>query len=279
MLRVIVGLIAALCTAGCATTADDVDTAWPLAVRIHSYGEYQDAAWEHLPSIGVNYIFLSVPAADEKDVVMTKLAAHGLTPVVLRGDADLSKPTFAEDLAPQLAICEQMGVQYMFLSAKRGGTPKETAYERLRAAGDIAKEHGVIIGLETHPDLGTNGTVQVETMEGVSHPNVRVNFDTANITYYNKDTSAVAELEKSIGYLGMVEFKDHNGEFETWVFPVLGEGVVDFPTIVDRLHETGYTGPVTIEFEGTKGVELNREQTLAAIEACVEEARKLANFK
>ncbi len=157
-------ILAIALTAGCATTAVDVEAAWPLAVRIHSYGDYQEAAWEHLPAIGVNYIFLSVPAADEKNVTMTKLAAHGLTPVVLRGDADLSQPTFAENLAPQLAICEQMGVKYMFLSAKRGDTPKETAYARLRAAGDIAKEHGVIIGLETHPDLGTNGDVQVETM-------------------------------------------------------------------------------------------------------------------
>lgn len=53
-----------------------------------------------------------------------------------------------------------MGVRYMFLSPKHTGVDKETAYERLRRLGEIAKGYGVIITLETHPDLGTNGDVQ-----------------------------------------------------------------------------------------------------------------------
>ena len=248
---------------------------WPLAVRIHSYGEYQDAAWTHLPELGVEYLFLSVPEPGEVDATMEKLQAHGLKPLVMRGSAELSKSTFVEDIAPQLAICKKMGVKYMFLSAKRGDSSKEEAYARLRAAGDIARDHGVVIALETHPDLGTNGAVQIETMETVNHPNIRVNFDTANITYYNKDTSAVDELKKSIGYVGTVEFKDHSGGLETWDFPVLGKGTVDFPVIVDMLREHNYQGPITLEFEGTRGVELNEAETKQAIADCVAAARQL----
>ncbi len=172
-----------------------------------------------------------------------------------------------------------MGVKYMFLSAKRGEAPKDAAYERLRAAGDVAREHGVTIALETHPDLGTNGDVQLETMRAIDHPNVRVNFDTANITYYNKDTSAVLELAKIIDYVATIEFKDHSGEFETWDFPVLGQGVVDFPQVVKMLKEHGYAGPVTLEFEGTQGVTLNETEQELAIAESVAYARALASFK
>lgn len=243
-----------------------------------SYGDYQDAGWAHLQQIGVKYIFMQVPGPGEVEAAQQKLKPYGLTPLVFRGSADLSKDAFAEELEPQLAVCEQMGVKYLFLSAKRGDSPLEAAYERLRGAGDAAKAHGVIIGLETHPDLGTNGAVQVETMQAVNHPNIRVNFDTANITYYNENTTAVDELKKSIDYVATVEFKDHTGGLETWDFPVLGKGIVDIPAIIAMLREKGYSGPVTLEFEGTKGVELTQEQTLQAIADCVAYARSIGNF-
>lgn len=245
----------------------------PLAVRIMSYGDYQDDAWSHLPSIGVNYLFMGVPEADAIETTQQKLRAHGLTPLVFRGSADLSKETFAEELAPQLAVCEAMGVKYLFLSAKRGDASKEAAYARLRAAGEVAKAHGVIITLETHPDLGTNGDVQVETMQAVDHPNIRVNFDTANITYYNRNTDAIAELKKSIDYVATVELKDHTGGFESWDFPVLGRGIVGIPSVLALLRAAKYAGPITIEFEGTEGVTLNREDTLEAIAESVAWAR------
>lgn len=270
-----------LLAGGCATAQqkDATNEAWPLAVRIMSYGKYEEAAWAHLQQIGVKYLFMAVPAPADVEAVSAKLKTHGLTPVVFRGSADLSKDTFAQELEPQLATCQAMGVQYLFLSAKRGESPKEAAYERLRAAGEIAKQYGVIIALETHPDLGTNGDIQIETMKAVNHPNVRVNFDTANITYYNQNTTAVDELRKSIGLVATVEFKDHSGAFETWEFPVLGQGVVDFPAVVSMLREQGYSGPVTLEFEGTKGIELTEDQTLKAIADSVAYARSIGVFK
>lgn len=251
---------------------------WPLAVRLMSYGKYQDAAWAHLQSIGVKHIFLPVPAPADMEATMKKLKDHGLDAPVVRGSAELSKDSFVADITAQLDVCAKMGVKYMFLSAKREGVALEEAHARLRAAGDAAKAKGVTITLETHPDLGTNGDVQVQTMKAVNHPNVRVNFDTANITYYNKNTSAVAELKKSLALVGTVEFKDHNGEFETWNFPVLGQGVVDFPAIVKLLRDNKYAGPVTLEFEGVKGTELNEEQTKQAIADTVAYARSLKCF-
>ena len=265
----------------CATAQQQCadEPAWPLAVRFRSYGDFAEAAWSHLPEIGVKHVFMSVPAPEDVGPTLARLHAHGLTPLVVRANAELSEEGFVEDVAAELGVCEKMGVKYMFLSAKRKETPKEVAYERLRRAGEAAREHGVIIALETHPDLGTNGAVQCETMEAVNHPNIRVNFDTANITYYNKNTSALAEMTKSIGFVGTVEFKDHSLGFETWDFPEVGKGKVDFPAIVRFLRKHGYAGPVTIEFEGTKGIELDEAQTKQAIADSVAYVRTLGNFK
>jgi len=260
-------------------TAFAADAGWPLAVRLASYGSFEAAAWTQLPSIGVNHIFLPVPAPADADAVMTKCKDANLKPLVIRGNTDLSKESSVEELAGQLAICRKMGVDYMFLSAKRNGAEKEAVYDRLRKAGDAAKALGITIVLETHPDLGTNGDVHLETMKAINHPNVRVNFDTGNITYYNKDTDALAELRKIIDYVATVEFKDHSAQLETWNFPVLGTGKVDFPGIVALLKEHRFQGPVTIEFEGIKGVPLDEAQTKAAIADSVKYVKSLAAFK
>ncbi len=251
----------------------------PIGVRLMSYGNFQETAWTHLPSIGIKYILIPIPTPEQVGDMMKKLQEHGLKVLVMRGEADLTQDTCVQQLEEQFKICSQMGVHYLFLSAKRQETPKEVVYERLRRAGDIAEKYNVTLVLETHPDLGTNGDVQVETMKAINHPRVRVNFDTANITYYNQNTDAVTELKKSIPYVATVEFKDHTGEFETWNFPPLGQGKVNFPEILKILKEHHYKGPITIEFEGVKGVELTEEQTKEAIEKSVNYLRTLGCFK
>lgn len=97
---------------------------WRLACRLASYGKYQDAAWNHLPSIGVHHVFLSVPEPGEIAAVRQRLDAHRLTPLVMRGQADLGEPQSVDELAGQLAVCAQMGVRYMFLSPKHTGATK-----------------------------------------------------------------------------------------------------------------------------------------------------------
>lgn len=251
----------------------------PLVCRLANYQEFADAAWTHLPSIGITHVFMSVPRADQVEATRQRLAEHKLTVAVFRGDADLSRPSGLDPLAEQLRICEWFRVRYLFLSVKRQGVAKTEIYERLRQGGELARKHGVIIALETHPDLGTNGDVQRETMQQVNHPNVRVNFDTGNIHYYNRGTDAPTELKKIIDYVATVEVKDQRGGFEVWDFPALGRGTVDLPAVLRLLREHGYTGPVTMEIEGVKGVHRSREEIEQDIAASADYLRSLSRFQ
>ena len=251
----------------------------PLAIRIMNYGKYQEAAWTHLPLLGMHYLFLGVPAPDQAADVEKRLAERHLRPLVLRGDTDLGRASSIDELAAQLAVCEKMGVKYLFLSPKHTGVSKEVAYARLRRVGDIAKKHGVIVTLETHPDLGANAEDHLETMRRIHHPNVRVNFDTGNITFYNKGTDAVTELKKVIDYVATVEVKDHNGRYMDWNFPVLGTGVVDFAAIFKLLEKHGFRGPITMEVEGIQGVEMTEAQTKQYIAQSVAYIRSLGKFQ
>lgn len=275
-------LCACVFATGCASTAKtNAGNPEPLrlACRLANYGQYEDGGFAHIHSLGIKYVFMNVPAPDQVAAVQQKLEQYELTPVVMRGSADLSKDSSVDELAAQTAVCRKMGVGYMFLSAKRNGAEMPVVYDRLRRAGDAARKNQVIIVLETHPDLGTNGDVHVRTMRAINHPNVRVNYDTANITYYNHDTNAVAELNKCIDYVATVEIKDHNGQFETWNFPPLGKGTVDIPGVLKALEAKGYRGPVTMEIEGVKGVDRSEAQIQQDIAESTSYLRSVGRFE
>ena len=267
-------LLLALSVLGIGVRANDSD--WPLACRLSCYGKYQDEAWTHLPALGVHYVYMQVPAPDAVGPLQKKLQEHGLKALVLGGRCDLSRADFLKEMAPQLQACKSLGVHHLFLSPKHDKIERDEVYARLRRLGELAKRFDVTLVLETHPDLGTNGAVQVETMKAVHHPNVRVNFDTGNITFYNHDTDAAAELARSIDYVATVELKDHGGGYKAWDFPALGQGKTNFEGVFRLLKKHGFHGPMTIEVEGVSGRTLDREQTKQVIADSVAYLRNLA---
>ncbi len=112
-------------------------------------------------------------------------------------------------------------------------------------------------------------------MEHVAHPNVRVNWDTANVHYYNEGIDEIAELRKTLEFVGGVHLKDTNGGFHAWHFPVLGQGVVDYVAVFRILNEAGFHGPFTLELEGIEGVELDEEGSKAQVADSVAYLRRI----
>ena len=236
-----------------------------IACNLGSYGRYRARAYEHLRAIGLTNVEIAVPAPESAGALLAELEPYGLKATTVMGRCDLSDPACAELLKPQAAAARMLGARIIFLSVKAGEMPKAQAYERLHAAGDAVAAEGCTLAVETHPDLAHNGTVALETVRGVNHPNVRINFDTGNVYYYNEGTTAVAELKKIAPYVASVHLKDTNGGFKTHYFPTLGQGVVDYPEVFALLNAAGMHGPFTMELEGMGGVTLTEEQQLAMV--------------
>lgn len=225
-----------------------------------SYGKHSANAFDHLKKIGIENVEIPAPKPDQVEATQEHLQKYGLKAATLTGRTDLSKENVAETLRPVFESAKAMGVPIVFTSAKAGDLPKAEAYKRLREIGDLAQQYGVTVALETHPDLCENGTVALETMQGVNHRNIRINFDPANIRYYNEGIDVVDELRKIAPYVASVHLKDTNGGYKTWNFPALGEGIVDFPAIFKIMNERGMYGPFTMELEGIEGENLTEAQ-------------------
>jgi inosose dehydratase len=131
---------------------------------------------------------------------------------------------------------------------------RRTVIDHLRRLGDAAGEVGVTLALETHKGPTQNAAAMLALMDDVNHPNVRLNFDTGNIAYYNPGADPCAELEQVKHLVRNVHLKDNRGGFEDWYFPAIGDGgSVDFRRIREILDGVDFAGSYTIEIEGIGG--------------------------
>ncbi|MHA1717095.1 MAG: sugar phosphate isomerase/epimerase family protein [Promethearchaeota archaeon] len=245
-----------------------------LAIRIGSYGRFVLHSYEHISELGVRFIEREIPQdSGETEMLKDILEEFSLSISSFQvkfEPMDLSK--LKQQAESYISICKEFGTKVLFTSLKAPEKPKkrDNFFEHMRVLGDAVLDAGIRVCLETHPNLVTNGHVGLETMKAINHECIRINFDTANMYYYNKDIDALQELELIADYVGSVHLKDTNGQYKTWHFPALGDGIVDFPAIIKRLGSAGFHGPYTIEIEGIKGESLDLDGVKARIKKSVE---------
>ena len=130
---------------------------------------------------------------------------------------------------------------------------RRTIVEHLRRLGNTAGECGITLA-QTHKGPTQNAEAMLCLMNDVDHRQIRLNFDTGNIAYYNSGVDPCDELDKVKHLVRNVHLKDNHGGFEEWYFPALGDGgSVDFVRVRAILDGVGFAGPYTIEIEGIGG--------------------------
>ena len=220
-----------------------------ISLREGGYGSWE-AAVEHAPQAGIHHLEINVRPLEDLQAIAAAAGAKGVSILTLSGGVNLDSQESMDGFISMIEACEALQVPMFFVSANGKEADRDTLIMRLRGLGEEAASRGVMLSLETHPPFCTNGDEMLETMAAVSHPAVRLNLDTANIFYYNEGLDSADELERVMAYVASLHLKDTDGGFKSPDFPVLGEGVVQFPRIKQFLDERDFTGPLTIELEG-----------------------------
>jgi sugar phosphate isomerase/epimerase len=140
--------------------------------------------------------------------------------------------------------------------------------EALRQVVEVCREVDVEFRFETGQETPVT---LLRTIERLGEDHLGVNLDTANLILYGK-ANPLDALDVFGRYVRDTHIKDGfyptDGDNLGRQVPV-GEGKVDFPAVIARLKELGYTGPLTIERE-IRGAEQDRD-----IRAAVEYLRPL----
>ncbi|MCU1234567.1 MAG: Xylose isomerase domain protein barrel [Candidatus Solibacter sp.] len=122
--------------------------------------------------------------------------------------------------------------------------------EMVRRVCDHAAGHGQNFALETGQE---RADVLLDFIRDVDRPNLRINFDPANLILYGTD-EPIAALKKLAPLVVSVHCKD--GDRPPANIPgalgserPLGEGSVNIPRFVQTLRELNFSGPLNVERE------------------------------
>lgn len=152
-----------------------------------------------------------------------------------------------------------------------GFIPHDTAdpqYAEIVTVAQQLCDHCLKLGQSIHLETGQ------ETAEGllqfigdVGRPNLKVNFDPANMILYGNG-QPIEALKKIGPHVGSVHCKDAKwaaNPGQEWGQEVpLGEGDVDIEAYLRTLEEIGYSGPLTIEREIPQDPERQKQEVAHA---------------
>lgn len=131
---------------------------------------------------------------------------------------------------------------------KVGDAGRKSFLDTLAKAADLAAAAGVTIAFETGQEPST---LLRTTLDELKCPNVKVNFDPANVLLYDMD-EPLAAIERLAPDIRSVHMKDANRPTTpgTWGTEVpLGEGQTNTRAVLATLIKVGYCGPLCIERE------------------------------
>jgi len=223
--------------------------------------DIRNIGYEGVESIKIDYDADPSLVRDKLEKARLALAALSV-PMFLMGTDDQQLAGIAKK---QIAMARALGcsVTVGFASRTDGknihvyGTADEHYQEagrRLNLLGKMLAESGVSLCLHNHID---NMTESLEEMEILMHETneewVSICFDTAHAVCGHSDPVIYAQrFSKRIRHLHLKDTKNllfGRPYFFKNVFLPLGEGVIDFPGVMDALPD--YKGWVTVELDAT----------------------------
>jgi sugar phosphate isomerase/epimerase len=178
------------------------------------------------------------------------------------GDPAL-RPERLERLEWALDRTKALGLADLMLHAgflpEKGDPARKPFLDTLARVSDHAKQRGVTVAFETGQETAD---LLRATLDDLKCPNLKVNFDPANMLLYDK-----GDLLRAVEILGpdirSVHVKDANRTTipGTWGEEVpLGQGQVNIRKFIKTLQKVGYRGSLCIEREVG-----NQEQRLADV--------------
>lgn len=212
-------------------------------------------------------------AGSKADELKGKLKKLDLQSVTLSCSSITLDPSGEKDESDELrayaAFFARLGGRY--LQVTDGGQPGreysskeiESLAARMNAMGKIAGDHGLTLGY--HPHFGTLGETRAglgQVLDATDARYVKLIADVAHLTLGGADPAEVIrayaarlilthfkDVRKDIAQLArrnreLVRSKEH-------YFCEIGDGVVDFPSILKAFRENDFRGWIVIELDGS----------------------------
>ena len=163
-----------------------------------------------------------------------------------------TRPERLERLAWALDRTVALGLSDLTLHAgflpEDGKPGRKAMLDTLAKAGQMAAEKGVTLAFETGQETALLLRL---TLDELKSPNIKVNFDPANVLLYDMGDPihAVEILGPDIRSVHVKDAKRPTTPGQWGQEVPLGEGEVDIPRFLRTLKAVGYSGPLVVERE------------------------------
>lgn len=172
----------------------------------------------------------------------------GLVPEGTRAER-IARTKAVSDVARELGI-DSVACHIGFISHDFGSANYAEIRDVAREICDYCSNNGQSFTLETGQEPAK---VLLQFIDDVKRPNLKINFDPANMILYG-----TGDPVEALGVLGKYVISVHckDGDWPSVEQPEalgveqpLGEGSVDLPAFISKLKEIGYRGVLSIERE------------------------------
>jgi sugar phosphate isomerase/epimerase len=138
------------------------------------------------------------------------------------------------------------GCPYLLL----GGTEEQHAdayYKVVAECCDYAKSKGIVLTLKPHAGSNPDGASCRKTIDRIGHKSFRLWYDPGNIYYYSDGKLDPVDDALTVeGVVAGMSVKDFRAPKDVELTP--GTGMVNFPKVLSRLEQGGFTrGPLVVE--------------------------------
>jgi len=178
------------------------------------------------------------------------------TPATIKETGGFGKPAWRaeriERLKWGLDRTLALGLRDLTLHAgflpERDDPDRSSMLDTLARAGELAGEKGVTLAFETGQETAD---LLRATLDDLRSPNIKVNFDPANMLLYDMGDPirAVEILGPDIRSVHVKDARRPTSKDQWGEEVPLGQGQVDIPRFVQTLKTSGYLGPLIIERE------------------------------
>ena len=253
-----------------------------LGCSTHSYSKFSlERALDGIARCGLKYVELAAIAGHtdhvvpenmsdaDYDALNKALADRGLEAISISGHVDPTQEGSIQKLKNRIILANKVGAEFVNTLAGHPHTDEETQalFAELRKIGDFAREHDVTVCFETHGGIMGKSADCRKTIETINHPNIRINYDPANIIYFIGDRPE-DDIHGVIDLISHFHIKDKIGGPNEWNFPAIGTGTIDYKKVIGSLLASGYTGPFSFELEFTpEGLATPEEVDVALLQS------------
>jgi len=231
-----------------------------IAASTSSYASYSlSVALEHIAKIGYNQVEIAAIVnliehikqenltEKEANRVYSLLDRNGLKTIAFSAHLPLSQKDAVSKFKPRMDFAKAIGASIVNTNA--GSVSQLTSFlHNMEELVKYAEEIDISIGLETHGDIINYGMSAVQTIKQFGSKRVILNYDFGNVF-----TSSAAKIDPANDFdnianlVGHLHLKDIIKRNNFWYMCTIGDGLINYSKILNRIKKLPEPIPVTIE--------------------------------